>query len=622
LDQEVQTLCSRIGTWFLQDREVTTRWMKQITSAVSSSSQQQQQQQTLLDVQFLDTILLEELSYVCQLIARYCEFILLCCPLEEEKLPSESTVSHPLSLLAQEYIGYYSTLEDYLYNTNLQRAVTIAKPVEINDGISVSSLVEDAFYLSKKTLERARSTKNNQALLTITNRICESWKDVILDAVAIGTGCAHQPSHTGSKASVEHKDATATSNKKSGEVMNSFTAAFLDALDEEIGPPKPILADTTTQSKFLHQSPPPSSMGGTILGDASSAAEWQINTCICNLNSTASASSACLAISIFYEEILYEFCQVDDNDTMGNDNGKDHNQPIKGATDSLLEQNPIAKLLDFTREEWLAHSKQYSSLLTTKTSDAVQYWCGVPLDWASSNLLTNDVSSGNSLLTKMLNIEKSLFPLQRIQKAFAKQSYNIVDADTYHKFEADAFLISQLVDPLHACDLISQITLKRCDQAVIMEIISHLARILSDEIILPMIFFGVGPMKTQKHFTDWGALLLAKQVRVIQNELCSLLHYGYEHNFGSAAATVPISKQSHHSSALLPSTTPILALMERVNQVITVLQLEKPSDWISLKYSAPAGIKNAHLTKEEIRQVMLLRIGFSKEAIASLYDAL
>lgn len=167
LDQEVQTLCSRIGTWFIQDREVTDRWMKQITSTSSSSSQQQ----TLLDIQFLDTILLEELSYVSQLISRYCEFIFQCGPFDEEKLPSESSVSHPISLMAQEYIGFYSTLEDYLYNANLQRAVTIAKPVEINDGIFVSSLVEDAFYLSKKTLERARSTKNDQALLTITNRI-------------------------------------------------------------------------------------------------------------------------------------------------------------------------------------------------------------------------------------------------------------------------------------------------------------------------------------------------------------------------------------------------------------------------------------------------------------------
>jgi hypothetical protein len=405
-------------------------------------------------------------------------------------------------------------------------------------------------------------------------------------------------------------------NKNSGEVMNSFTAAFLDALDEEMGPSKPILADTTTKSKLLHQSPPPS-MVGMISDDAGNAADWQVHTRICSLNSTASASSACLAISFFYEEIMYEFCQVDDNDITGNDNDGE----IKGVPHSL-GKNPIAKLLDFTREEWRAHSKQYSSLLTTKTSDAVQYWCGAPLDWASSNVLTNQVSSGNSLITKMLNIEKSLFPLQKIQKAFAKQSYNIVDADTYHKFEADAFLISQLVDPFHTCDLISQIILKRCDQAVIMDIVSHLARIISHEIILPMIFFGVGPLQTQKKFTDWGALLLAKQVRVIQNELCSLLHYGYEHNFGSTAVSVPTSNQNHHSSALLPSTTPVLALMERVNQVVAVLQLEKPSDWISQKYSAPAGVKSAQLTKEEIRQVMMLRIGFSKEAIASLYDAL
>jgi hypothetical protein len=52
------------------------------------------------------------------------------------------------------------TSEHALYNTNLQRAIDIAKPVEIYDGILVSFLVEDAFYLSKKTLERSRSTTN------------------------------------------------------------------------------------------------------------------------------------------------------------------------------------------------------------------------------------------------------------------------------------------------------------------------------------------------------------------------------------------------------------------------------------------------------------------------------
>ena len=142
---------------------------------------------------------------------------------------------------------------------------------------------------------------------------------------------------------------------------------------------------------------------------------------------------------------------------------------------------------------------------------------------------------------------------------------------------------------------------------------------IAQEVILPMIFLGVGPLKTRKLFTDWGALLFAKQVRLLQSELCSLLNCGYEDNLESTGVAIPNSNQMHHA---LLSTKPILALMEQVNQVVTILQLEKPSDWISLKYAAAGGNKDAQLTKEEIRQVMMLRVGFSKEGIAALYDAL
>lgn len=612
LDLEVQTLCSRIGAWFIQDREVSVKWMKQVASTISSSSQQQQQQQTLLDAKFLDTILLEELSYVCQLISRYCEFIAQCCSFDDK--PSESA-PHPLSLLAQEYIGFYSTLEDFLYTNNLQRAIDIAKPVEINDGIFVSSLVEDAFYLSKKTLERARSTKNDQALLTITNRICESWRDIIFDAIATGVGSRSStqlPYQTSTQDSTDTNVSATPSNKKAGEVMNSFTAAFLDALDEDMGPPKPPLT-ADKNSKFTHQSPPPS-FGGITSDDVSTSVDWRLKTCICSLNSIASASSACLDISFCYEEIIYEFCQVEFND--------DNNNSKSGTTSlslDSLDQNPVTKLLDVTREEWLAHSKQYSTLLQSKISDAVDHWCGAPLDWSSSDILMDGVISGNSLITKMLSIDKALSPLQRIQKAFAKQSYNIADADTYYKVEADAVLISQLVDPLRTCQFLSQIMLKRCDQTVTVEVASLLTTTIAQEVILPMIFLGVGPLKTRKLFTDWGALLFAKQVRLLQSELCSLLNCGYEDNLESTGVAIPNSNQMHHA---LLSTKPILALMEQVNQVVTILQLEKPSDWISLKYAAAGGNKDAQLTKEEIRQVMMLRVGFSKEAIAALYDAL
>jgi len=621
LDTEVQTLVSRIGSWFLQDRQVSVKWMQQqfatttTTTVVSSSysSSSQQQQQLFLDLQFVDTILLEELSYVCQLLSRYCDFISQCgggdprsssCGDGKEM----SVPHHPFFYLEQEYIGYYSTLEHALYNTNLQRAIDIAKPVEIYDGIFVSSLVEDAFYLSKKTLERARSTTNDQALLTITNRICESWKDGIFDAIASGKGSSSEPLQQ-----QQLNQEVATSNRD-GEVLNSFTAAFLDALDEDMGAPETASKDKNAIGSRTPLQTPPTSLGGAT--SSSTSLDWHLKTCMCTLNSVASASSACLAISLMYQEIIIELCQGEEIIEENN------NETINKETSAALitpGQNATTKMLDFTREEWLSHSKEYSLLLSNKVREEVTHWCGVPYHWSSSNILMDEVSSGNRLLTKMLNIDSTLLPLQKIQKSFAKQNYNIVDADGYYRVESDLVLIPRLIDPLRTCPFISQIMLQRCEQKVKVEVASQLTAIIADEIILPMIFLGVGPMNTRKLFTDWGAMLFAKQVRLLQNELCSLLHHCSEDNAEGASSN---SHQIHISFPSQSSTAPILSRMERVTQVVTILQLEKPSDWTSLRYAAAEVKEDSRLTSTEIREVMILRKGFSKEAVAALCDAL
>ena len=59
----------------------------------------------------------------------------------------------------------------------------------------------------------------------------------------------------------------------------------------------------------------------------------------------------------------------------------------------------------------------------------------------------------------------------------------------------------------------------------------------------------------------------------------------------------------------------LLPIWERLWQVVTVLQLEKPSDW--LLYHNP---KNAVLTPEELERTLSLRVDFDPSAIPRVVD--
>lgn len=94
--------------------------------------------------------------------------------------------------------------------------------------------------------------------------------------------------------------------------------------------------------------------------------------------------------------------------------------------------------------------------------------------------------------------------------------------------------------------------------------------------------------RDDKKFTDWGSLLLSKQVRLIQNYMASL-----------------VEENALHAASLLNE-------WQRVTQVVTLLQLEKPSDWAAYRDD------NHVLSNEEIKQTLCLRIDFSTDAVAAV----
>lgn len=124
----------------------------------------------------------------------------------------------------------------------------------------------------------------------------------------------------------------------------------------------------------------------------------------------------------------------------------------------------------------------------------------------------------------------------------------------------------------------------------------------SAEIVLQVLLNG------HKEFNEWGAMLLSKQVRALQNICCSLV-------LGSSVSSKQDEIKAIGTATI--NTSKILRQFERVNQAVSLLQLEKPSDWLAFAYEV-GDSDDTNLTPDEIKIVMSLRLDFSEEAIAKV----
>jgi hypothetical protein len=115
-------------------------------------------------------------------------------------------------------------------------------------------------------------------------------------------------------------------------------------------------------------------------------------------------------------------------------------------------------------------------------------------------------------------------------------------------------------------------------------------------------------LKERKEFNEWGAMLLSKQVRALQNVFCSLILGTGTSSRKEEATTVSVSTAN---------TSTVLKQFARVNQAVSLLQLEKPSDWLAFAYKV-GDSDDENLTTDEIKAIMSLRLDFSQEAIAKV----
>ena len=223
------------------------------------------------------------------------------------------------------------------------------------------------------------------------------------------------------------------------------------------------------------------------------------------------------------------------------------------------------------------HSKSYDLLLTAKISELIEIWCGTFIS------IDSRLDSDHSLCFTTM-------------QTFIRSHVYELDANGCQYMESDDVLLKNLLSPLASSFMFQEVKSGRCERRVLTEIIVAISAEIST-----MFFNEI--VKGKKPFTDWGSLVLAKQIRLFQNLLCTTI--GDLHDAEDDNEFV--------------NTAPILEKFEQMSQVCAILQLEKPSDWASHRYGDATG---ESLSPNQIRDVMYQRVDFSRVTVDKVCEKL
>ena len=542
LDTEAQTLASAVGSWFSSDQRGVATLDNDNNSGNDASKSD------LLSIESS----LEEMAWLCQLFSRYCLYSEQIFARKEEGGVNGNNgyTNTKLQDLLTEQSLHYSTLETKLATLQFSQAVSLACPQLIELGrpaLQVPSIVEDAHFISVRAIERAAGTRSERAVWTVGHWVCEVWgvdhsshgvmersESGILGvyrALIHGVGCAG-----GSNYSDEtlREDAAVLPSPK---VENAFAAALLDAVDDDD-------CDGEGKSNSRPGSAPTSGGLSSFFtrGDGQNV-QSMIDAELCALNGISAASNACCALSGLFADLVEE--KTDERDARIGDKA--------------------SSMLTFARDELNAHSRSYLSLLQQRV-----------------RALVNDLCGGDDIF----DCDGSAC-LQNLRLFVENEEFNL-DSSSFRQLEDEDRLESLIIGPVRRSQIFEEIGKDKCDAVVVLQIAEVMGSKCA-EIILQVLLQG------SKQFNEYGALLLSKQLRMLQNLFCGLV-------LDSATAKTV-------------STVSILNQFARANQAISILQLEKPSDWLQFSYKVGES-DQTNLTADEIQKIMGLRVDFSEEAIA------
>ncbi|CAJ1930907.1 unnamed protein product [Cylindrotheca closterium] len=483
--------------------------------------------QCLNDTSELDT-LVDELAFCCQVFARYIELL------------DNSSTETIIKDLHPEWTWKYASLERYLTTQQTLLALQMAKPVQIVLGtaIQVPSVVEDAQFLSTRALDRAASTRSTQAIGTVAHSIANDvWsKEIttgVYHALVEHKGCWEEPAVL--------EPTSPTRAAPGAPSSNSFAQALMGALDEDLNTNEQSMSSPPRSNRNAVPQPPSS---GSILGSISSSLgggekmqQIRLDIYFCALNGMHSASVACSSLVSFLDSLL----PTEDDE-------------------SAKQVSPMTQL---AREELFQYSGDYQHMMREQASRVVNEFGGYVTDAA---------------------VYKGSHYIPVLRYYLEREDYELANAEDLQKAEDDARLHKFIVVPFEESRLLKQFN--KCDADVLKTICEEIVIVLVD-LFLDCIF----SQTITKRFTDWGSLLLSKQVRTIKNYISGLMESSSEH------------------------AIPTLPQWERLSQVVTILQLEKPSDWSYYRGSST-------LTRDEVERTMRLRVDFSPDVIASVVSTI
>ena len=298
------------------------------------------------------------------------------------------------------------------------------------------------------------------------------------------------------------------------------------------------LLDALDQDLKTTKAPPSASLSGGFLGSLVMGTEGlqiRLDTQLCAMNGIYAASTAC--------------------------------QSLVESLDSWLEEQED-RMIGLARDELMRFSQAYKAMLQKEVVFTIVEWCG------------SLEGGGASLKGKCLHA---------LRDSIAREVYQL-DAGAFASAELDDRLDATLLRPLKESKLVSSID--KCDIEVGLAICQELSKQIADLVVKCI-------WESKMRFTDWGSMLLSKQVRLLQTYVMDLVSVDAAVHPGRNSNIAPTSV--HHQ-------------WERLSQIVTVLQLERPSDW-SIYQSTSV------LTTDELRRTLSLRIDFSPEAINAVCQA-
>lgn len=560
LDEQAQTLAKTVSDWFWQDRPVD-EWLQQSSTLAQADDVLYNSDVALMDerdLARLDT-LVEEMAYSSQIFERY-----------EDLMESTGVANDGTNVISSELLPEwtvkYGALERFLALQQWQSALQHAAPVTIVMGteIRVPSVVEDAQYLSTRALERAATTRSLQAIATVAYAICHDvWStevlneqssptpsskscsavyQALLDEMGCWTDIDEVPDST-----LTRKNDSAVSSPQSG----GFAAAFLDALDDDIRSDKQQLKSS---KKRTPKAPSSGNFLLSFVGDQDKIQKQQLDTLFCLLNGIYASAGASRALVASVDELLL----ISSDETV------------------TSETQRAASMITLVREELSRFSDGYQRLLADRMERSIHTWCGDPVN--SQNRPKKDFSCFND-----------------VAQFFESEEYNL-NANTIGPAESNDRLEEKLLGSLLGAKFLQQLP-NKCEGEVL-QIASECVASMLVEIILKSLWKLNDSGVATKCFSDWGALLLSKQSRMLQTYVSTTMIQPSVANQGGADVSAGTSSA-------------ILQIWEKLSQVVCVLQLEKPSDWLAYHSSSI-------LTTLELSQSLHLRTDFSNDAIENV----